>query len=273
MMAAQPPMFPIIPADTVSAVTAVFGKGNSYVVIGDRLDSLFAKLDLAQLDRSNARPGYTLLIYALVTVFQYHERLPDRRAAEALRSRLDWKYALHLPLTHPGIIPIALCEFRRHLWHNPAGLRTLQDALEAVAACGLSPLNGKTPHEASGVLASVCNLSRLEQITDALCAALETLAASGPDWLLKTARPHWYDRYATRQLLSNLPGAVPEQLALARTIGADAAYLLGAADDAPALAQLPEIQFLQRVYTGQFDFIENEARWRLPFCLSCSIAA
>jgi hypothetical protein len=31
---------------------------------------------------------------ALVTVFQFLENLTDRQAADAVRSRLDWKYAL-----------------------------------------------------------------------------------------------------------------------------------------------------------------------------------
>jgi transposase len=271
MMSVQTPMFPVIPAETASAVAAMFGKGNSYVVIGDRLDSLFAKLDLTRLDHG-AKPAYTLLIYALVTVFQFNERLPDRRATEALRSRLDWKYALHLPLAHPGIVPLALCEFRRQLRHNPLGLQTFQGILESVAACGLSPINGETPPEASGVLASICNLSRLEQITDALCVALETLAATRPDWLLKTARPYWYDRYTTRQSLRDLSSAMPDQLALAQAIGSDAAHLLDAVNHEASLVQLPEIQFLQRVYTGQFDLIENEVSWRLPQCVSCSLA-
>ena len=33
---------------------------------------------------------------ALVTVFQFMEGLSDRQAADAVRSRLDWKYALGL---------------------------------------------------------------------------------------------------------------------------------------------------------------------------------
>jgi hypothetical protein len=271
-MSVQTPMFPPIPAETASAVAAVFGKGNSYVIIGDRLESLFAKMDLSWLDRG-VNPTYSLLIYALVTVFQFNERLPDRRAAEALRSRPDWKYALHLPLMHPGIVPLALCEFRRQLWHNSIGVQTFQDIVAAVAACGLSPIDNEAPIDVSDILASICNLSRLEQITDALRAALETLAANRPEWLLRTARPCWYDRYTTRQSLRDLSSIMPDQLALGQAIGEDAAHLLDAIDDAPDLAQLPEIQLLQRVYSGQFDLIENELRWRLPLCLNCSVAA
>jgi L-ribulose-5-phosphate 3-epimerase UlaE len=39
---------------------------------------------------------------ALVTIFQFMENLTDRQAADAVRSRLDWKYALSLELTDPG---------------------------------------------------------------------------------------------------------------------------------------------------------------------------
>jgi transposase len=52
---------------------------------------------------------------ALVTVFQFMERLPDRQAADAVRSRRDWKYALSLELTDPGCDHTVLSEFRSRL--------------------------------------------------------------------------------------------------------------------------------------------------------------
>ncbi len=39
---------------------------------------------------------------ALVAVMQFAEGLSDRRAAQAVRPRLDWKYAPGLELTNPG---------------------------------------------------------------------------------------------------------------------------------------------------------------------------
>jgi transposase len=35
-----------------------------------------------------------------VTLFQFAEVLPDRQAAEEVRGRIDWKYALALPLMY-----------------------------------------------------------------------------------------------------------------------------------------------------------------------------
>ena len=39
---------------------------------------------------------------ALVTMMPYVEDVSDRRAGEAVRGRIDWKYALSLELTDPG---------------------------------------------------------------------------------------------------------------------------------------------------------------------------
>jgi len=46
---------------------------------------------------------------------QYAEGLPDRQAADAVRSRIDWKYALNLELTDPGFDHTVLCEIRARL--------------------------------------------------------------------------------------------------------------------------------------------------------------
>jgi transposase len=37
-----------------------------------------------------------------VTILQFAEGLSDRQAADALRSRIDWKYVARLELSDPG---------------------------------------------------------------------------------------------------------------------------------------------------------------------------
>ncbi len=46
---------------------------------------------------------------------QYMENLTDRQAAEAVRARLDWKYALGLRLDDAGFDDSVLSEFRQRL--------------------------------------------------------------------------------------------------------------------------------------------------------------
>jgi transposase len=67
---------------------------------------------------------------ALVTVFQFMEHLTDRQAADAVRSRLDWKYALSLDLTDPGFDHTVLSEFRSRLVADNAEQRLLDLFLE-----------------------------------------------------------------------------------------------------------------------------------------------
>jgi transposase len=52
---------------------------------------------------------------ALITMFQFVEDLSDRQAADAVRARVDWKYALGLNLDNPGFDHRVLSEFRSRL--------------------------------------------------------------------------------------------------------------------------------------------------------------
>jgi transposase-like protein DUF772 len=56
---------------------------------------------------------------ALVTVMQYMEGLSDRQAAEAVRERIDWKYALSLELTDPGFdFSVRIASFGHAFWQE-----------------------------------------------------------------------------------------------------------------------------------------------------------
>jgi len=68
----------------------------------DELDSVFEDAQFATLFPTRGRPAEAPWRLALVTVFQFAEGLSDRQAADAVRGRIDWKYALSLDLTDPG---------------------------------------------------------------------------------------------------------------------------------------------------------------------------
>jgi len=61
------------------------------------------------------QPAYSPWRLALVTIFQCMKHLTDRQAADAVRSRLDWNYALSLELLDPGFDHTVLSEFRTRL--------------------------------------------------------------------------------------------------------------------------------------------------------------
>jgi transposase len=83
---------------------------------------------------SRGQPAETPWRLALVLVMQFADGLPDRQAAEAVRSRIDWKYLLGLELTDPGFDSTVLSEFRTRLVESSAERRLLDAILELCRA-------------------------------------------------------------------------------------------------------------------------------------------
>jgi transposase len=71
--------------------------------------------EFTDLFAKDGQPAVAPWRLALVTIMQFVEGLPDRQAAEAVRSRIDWKYALGLELEDSGFHFSILCEFRARL--------------------------------------------------------------------------------------------------------------------------------------------------------------
>jgi transposase len=74
---------------------------------------------------------------------QFAEGLTDRQAADAVRGRIDWKYALGLELTDPGFDYSVLSEFRTRLVTGSAEARLSTALLQSFQACGLVTAGGR----------------------------------------------------------------------------------------------------------------------------------
>lgn len=81
-----------IPEQTARIAHAAFPSGNLYMRMRDILESLYRDEDFAALFPARGRPAEAPWRLALVTVFRFVEDLSDRRAANAVRARIDWKY-------------------------------------------------------------------------------------------------------------------------------------------------------------------------------------
>ena len=264
---------PPLPADTARAAKAVFNRSNLYLTIGDQMESLFAGIDPTDLATLVGRPASSFVLLALVTLFQFAESLTDQQAAEASRTRMDWKYALHLPLSHPGLDFAGLCEFRQQLLLDTTAQRAFEHVLTRLTEIGLVGSRSRQRLQLGDVLAAVCTLTRLEQTAEAMCLALEAVAARQPEWLRMIALSHWYERYNRALLYSHLPHTIKEQEALAQAIGSDALHLLEtvAGSNGSGLARLPEVQNLRQMWDRQFEQQEGQARWRASGCASCPL--
>src|SRR5215211_1698262 len=74
---------------------------------------------------------------------EFLEHLSDRQAADAVRARIDWKYALGLELTDPGFHFSVLGEFRARLVAGGAEPLLLDTMLERFKARGFVKARGK----------------------------------------------------------------------------------------------------------------------------------
>src|SRR5690349_2879640 len=121
-----------VPEETQRVARAAFPKGALCLRIGDQLGPLYRDAQFADLFPTRGQPAASPARLALASVLQYVEGLSDRQAADAVRGRIDWKYALGLELTDPGFDHTVLSEFRSRLITGKAD-QLLLDALLTLA--------------------------------------------------------------------------------------------------------------------------------------------
>jgi transposase len=255
-----------IPTETARVACAAFPGGTVTTRLRDEFATLYEDADFRTLYPSRGQPGLAPWRLALVTVFQFLEHLSDRQAADAVRGRIDWKYALGLELTDPGFHFSVLAEFRARLVAGKAEHLLLDKMLERFKAPGLVRARGKQRTDSTHVLAAVHDLHLLELVAETLRATLDDLAAVVPDWLRKVAQPAWFKRYGRRVEDYRLPKRQDEREALAIEIGLDGFALLDALDapNAPTAArQEPMVGTLRDVWRIHYAREENgPPRWR-----------
>ena len=254
-----------IPEETARVARAAFPKGNVYMRMRDEFGSLYEDGAFVALFPTRGQPAEAPWRLALVLVMQFAEGLPDRQAADAVRGRIDWKYALGLELTDPGFDASVLSEFRGRLVAGGAELLLLDAMLARLTAAGLLKARGRQRTDSTHVLAAIRWLNRLECVGETLRHALNSLATVAPDWLRPRLDPAWVERYGPRFDEFRLPKGMAERRALAEAIGADGFRLLGAvyAPDAPAwLRAVPAVETLRRVWLQQYYGPDGPGRWR-----------
>jgi len=202
---------------------------------------------------------------ALLLVMQYMENYTDRQAAEAMRTRIDWKYVLSLELSDPGFDFSILSEFRQRLLAGGQEEVLLNTLLQLCRERGWLKERGKQRTDSTHVLAAIRTMNRLECVAETLRAALNSLAVVVPDWLRAQVPGEWYDRYGSRTEEYRFPKEAPKRQALTEQIGSDGWWLLLAirSADAPMwLAEVPAVEILRRVWVQQFWMEDGVIRWR-----------
>jgi transposase len=260
-MTLQPTPITPVPEETARVAHAAFPSGNMSMQMRDTLGVIYRDEQFADLFAGRGRPVVAPWRLALVTVMQFAEGLPDRQAADAVRARIDWKYALGLELTDAGFDYSVLSEFRARLVAGSAEGRLLDVLVAACVEQGSLKARGKQRTDSTHVLAAVRTLYRLERVAETLRATLNALARVAPDWLRTQVSPDWFDRSGRRIEEERLPKGQQARRAYAARVGADGQQLLdaAAAPDAPApvrqvrqVRQAPEVAALRTIWSQQF---------------------
>ncbi len=262
-----------IPAETSQLARQLYARTNIYLAIGDATDALVEGIDIHLLDPSASLDAASIFRLALVTAFQNAESIPDMEASNATRKRIDWKYALHLPLHHRGIAAQALCAFRQNLYCSLQALKEDHRLIARLVKLGLALRGGQAPVSAEDALLTVCQLSRLHLLYTGMKAALGLLASASPEHFRAGMPPYWYERYKGGRLFPEVLSSRQEIQNEALRLGADMRRLLAMVEE-PELASLAgqaEFTRIAGLMNSQFVVVADQIHWRLPGCANCTI--
>jgi transposase len=253
-----------IPVETVHVAQAAFPKGTLVTRLRDEFSTLYQDEDFRSLYPARGQPTLTPWRLALVTVFQFLEHLSDRQAADAVRARINWKYALGLELTDPGFHFSVLAEFRARLVAGGAEhllLDTMLERFKAAAWSRRGASSAPTAHTCWPPCATCPSSSGWPRRSAPPSMTWPRSRRTG----CAVAKPVWFERYGRRVEEDRLPKSREEREALALVVGADGFVLLDALDapDAPAATrELPMVRTLRDVWRVHYARDDGRPRWR-----------
>lgn len=242
-----------MPDDLARLGAILLPEDSPYRLIGDRLYALYDNAAFADLYHKEGKPALPPVDLLFVLALQALEDLGDRAAADAVRLRLDWKYALHLPLDYAGFDFSVLSDFRARLLAHDASARLFDTLLAQLRELGLLKRRGRQRTDSLAVLARIHLLTRIELVAETLRLAIRAVVQADPTWAKSSLPPAWEEWYGQRCVAERLSEA--ERTRLSTQTGRDGQWLLDRLAD-PAtpvdLAVLPEVEVLRTVWAQQF---------------------
>src|SRR6266516_7097755 len=167
---------PPVPEEMARVAHAVFPRGKVFMQVRDTLGTIYTDEAFADLFPTHGQSAFAPWRLALITMFQFMEGLTDRQAADAVRDRLAWKYALSLELTDPGFDHTVLSEFRFCLIEGNAEQRLLDLLLERCREGGWLKAHGRQRTDSTHVLARICALNRTLCVAQTMVYVLNALS-------------------------------------------------------------------------------------------------
>lgn len=243
----------VVPADTTILGQVLLRINDIYRQLGDLFDELMPTEDaFGPMYSHKGMPAVSPLLLALVTILQAMEKLPDRVAARYVVTRVDWKYALRLPLGYLGFDSTDLHTFRQRLMEHGQERLMFDEVVAKLKAMGLIKKRGKMRTDATHVVALVNRLSQLELVRESMRVALDAINSVAPVWVSETVPAAFSETYGERQNDYRLSDSkISKQLLEA---GRDGFWLLARIDQSapPEARMLSEVRVLREVLAQQF---------------------
>lgn len=235
-----------IPKETARRARATFSQNNFYIQIGEYLTSILEDI----------KPEYlveTGMLLPQITIFQFLEGLTDTQAIEAVRMRIDWKFALHLPSYSPIFHESELCKFRQKILTNISYQHEFEMLVERFLPFNHPQIDKLRKCKGIDMIMMVCSANRLSQVHEAMSQAIEALVRKDPEWLRTIALPHWYGRYNHTVPSFDMAATLSQQELLIQEILADIHYLVDEKQRSShsAINELQELKLLEFIWTLQ----------------------
>jgi len=255
-MSLQPAERSEIPEDTAKIGKQLLKADDIYRLIGERLRELLTDEELAWLYSHLGGPAISPVILAMVTVFQMMEKLPDRVAAKMVVVRIDWKYALHLPLDYAGFHFTNLNHFRQRLIKNKAEYVVFDKLVKVLVEMGFIRTRGKQRTDSMSILGQIAKLSRLELVLETMRVVLVALKKVNQNWLEKNVPAAFLEKYGVKKQTYKMTKEEVE--AELRQAGADGFWLLKQLEEALAEVQeMEEVKTMGEIWEQQFEWDEE----------------
>jgi len=255
-----------VPKETERVARAAFPKGNPYMTLRDELETIYVDSLFSHLFSKLGQPAESPGRLVLVSVLQFAEGLSDRQAADAVRSRIDWKYLLGLELEDAGFDYSILSELRERILSGGQEQSLLDELLERFRERGLLKARGKQRTDSTHIKSAARNLNRIECIGETLRYTLNSLAELYPEWLKGRGVPaEWYERYGARFEAYRFPKTDVERERLVVQIGQDGRQLLNWVYTAETKAEIQHhaaVETLRQVWVQQYYLQDEEIFWR-----------
>jgi transposase len=239
----------------------------------DELGTLFDDELFTAVYSGEGQPALHPRQVALVSITQFMGNLSDRQAAQAVRARIDWKYALGLELTDEGFHYSVLSEFRTRLVQGSMEQVLRDTLLQRCQERGWLRARGRQRTDSTYILGAVKALNQLELVGETLRHAPECPGDRRPrvaQAAKPQVQPEWFERYAQRIEDYRLPKDKAERAALSATIGQDGYTLLASLEQAATqpecawLKELPAVRVLEQTWAQQYRQVDGHAQRLTP---------